>query len=196
MGVSASGDLLVIRKAVLLPIRRYADTFPLRGQTAFNVKSSLVLELRIPIEQILTVTYTVAATAELRDRVRKRLRNALDDLRLGASEDDVVTKYLEGSNIQQGIRDLDLAVQNFDDARIFTIHAFCQRVLRDYAFESGMLFDTELLPTPIFEEAAQDFGRKHFYSGSALPPRLQWRIADCPLTGLNCFGKRSTIQTW
>jgi exodeoxyribonuclease V beta subunit len=147
--------------------------------TIAGIVLRLVLELRIPIEQILTVTYTVAATAELRDRVRKRLRNALDDLRLGASEDDVVTKYLEGSNIQQGIRDLDLAVQNFDDARIFTIHAFCQRVLRDYAFESGMLFDTELLPTPIFEEAAQDFGRKHFYSGSALPPRLA--MAHCRL---------------
>ncbi len=142
--------------------------------TIAGIVLRLVLELRVPIEQILTVTYTVAATGELRDRVRKRLRNALDDLRRGKSEDDVVTKYLKGQNIEQGIRDLDLAVQNFDDARIFTIHAFCQRVLRDYAFESGMLFDVELLtdPTPIFEEAAQDFWREHFYSGPAILPRL------------------------
>src|ERR1700722_11824365 len=142
--------------------------------TIAGIVLRLVLELHIPIEQILTVTYTVAATEELRDRVRKRLRNALDDLRLKKSEDEVLTKFLKGNNIEQGIRDLDMAVQNFDDARIFTIHAFCQRVLRDYAFESGMLFDTELLtdPTPIFEEVARDFWRQHFYSGSALLSRL------------------------
>jgi len=134
----------------------------------------LVLELHMPIEEILSVTYTVAATEELRDRVRKRLRDALDDLRLGKSEDDVVAEYLKRGNIEQGIRDLDLAVQNFDDARIFTIHGFCQRVLRDYAFESGILFDMELLtdPTPVFEEVAQDFWRKQFYQGSALLSRL------------------------
>ena len=134
----------------------------------------LVLELRIPIEEILAVTYTVAATEELRDRVRKRLRNALDDLHLRKSDDDVVTKYLKRGNIEQGIRDLNLAVQNFDDARIFTIHGFCQRVLRDYAFESGILFDMELLtdPIPVFEEVARDFWRKQFYQGSALLARL------------------------
>jgi len=132
--------------------------------TIAGIVLRLVLELRIPIEQILIVTYTVAATEELRGRVRQRLRDALDDLRLGRSEDDVVAKYLKGGNIDQGIQDLDLAVQNFDDARIFTIHAFCQRVLRDHAFESGMLFDTELLtePAPIFEEVARDFWRRHF----------------------------------
>jgi exodeoxyribonuclease V beta subunit len=142
--------------------------------TIAGIVLRLVLELHIPIEQILTVTYTVAATEELRDRVRKRLRSALDDLRLKKSEDEVLTKFLKGNNIEQGIRDLDLAVQNFDDARIFTIHAFCQRVLRDYAFESGILFDMELLtdPMPIFEEAAEDFWRQHFYSGPALLPRL------------------------
>ncbi|MBV9300092.1 MAG: exodeoxyribonuclease V subunit beta [Verrucomicrobia bacterium] len=142
----------------------------------------LILELRIPIEQILTVTYTVAATEELRDRVRKRLRNALDGLRLGKPDDDVVAKHLKFNDIPQGICDLDLAIQNFDDARIFTIHAFCQRVLRDYAFESGILFDTELLPdpAPIFEETAEDFWRRHFYSGPAFLPRLAMAHGRAP----------------
>jgi exodeoxyribonuclease V beta subunit len=142
--------------------------------TIAGIVLRLVLEQRIPIQHILTVTYTIAATEELRDRVRKRLRNALDDLRLGQSEDEVVAKYLKCGDIPQAIRDLDLAVQNFDDARILTIHGFCQRVLRDYAFEAGVLFDSALLtdPTPLFEEAAQDFWRTQFYSGSALLPRL------------------------
>src|SRR5580700_5972802 len=67
--------------------------------TIAGIVLRLVLELRIPIEQILTVTYTVAATEELRDRVRKRLRNALDDLRLGQSKDDVVAQYLKCDNL-------------------------------------------------------------------------------------------------
>lgn len=142
--------------------------------TIAGIVLRLVLELRMPIEQILAVTYTVAATEELRDRVRKRLRNALDELRLGKSEDDVVARYLKRGNIERGILNLNDAVQNFDNARIFTIHGFCQRVLRDHAFESGLLFDMELLtdPMPLFEEVAQDFWRKQFYQGSALLSRL------------------------
>src|ERR1700722_8417903 len=71
--------------------------------TIAGIVLRLVLEQRIPIEQILTVTYTVAATEELRDRVRKRLRNALDDLRQGRSEDEVVAKYLKCGDIPQAI---------------------------------------------------------------------------------------------
>jgi exodeoxyribonuclease V beta subunit len=142
--------------------------------TIAGIVLRLVLELRIPIEQILTVTYTVAATAELRDRVRQRLRDALDDLRLGQSADEIVMKYLKEGDILRAIRDLDLAVQNFDDARIFTIHAFCQKVLRDHAFAGGLLFESKILtdPTTLFEEVAQDFWRTQFYSGAALTPRL------------------------
>jgi exodeoxyribonuclease V beta subunit len=142
--------------------------------TIAGIVLRLVLELGIPIEQILAVTYTVAATEELRDRVRTRLRNALNDLRLRKSEDEIVAKYLKRSDIQKGISDLDLAVQNFDDARVFTVHGFCQRVLRDYAFESGVSFEMDLLtdPTPVFQEIAQDFWRKQFYQGPALLSRL------------------------
>ena len=106
--------------------------------TIAGIVLRLVLEQRIPIEQILTVTYTVAATEELRARVRKRLRNALDHLRLGASEDEIVAQYLKGDNLEQGIRDLDMAVQNFDDARIFTIHAFCQLLLTAHAIDANV----------------------------------------------------------
>jgi exodeoxyribonuclease V beta subunit len=146
--------------------------------TIAGIVLRLVLELRIPIEQILAMTYTVAATEELRERVRTRLRDALDDLRSGSLENEIVASYLKHNRFEQGIRDLDLAVQNFDNARIFTIHGFCQRTLGDRAFESGLLFDMELLPDPtlIFEEVAHDFWRKQFYRGPALLSRLA--IAD------------------
>jgi exodeoxyribonuclease V beta subunit len=42
---------------------------------------------------------------------------------------------------------LEAALRSFDEAAIFTIHSFCQRTLQDRAFESGTLFDAELVPT-------------------------------------------------
>lgn len=142
----------------------------------------LVLEQRIGIEQILAVTYTVAATGELRDRIRRRLRSALDDLRRRESQDEIVNRFLRDGDVGQGIRDLDLAVQNFDEAQIFTIHGFCQRVLREHAFESGALFDTELLadPAPIFDEVARDFWRRRFYEAPPLLPRLALMRGESP----------------
>ena len=73
-----------------------------------------------------------------------------------------------------GIRELDLAIQSFDEAQIFTIHGFCQRMLNDYAFESGARFDTTLVtdPKPLFEEVARDFWRLRFYEAKPLLPKL------------------------
>ena len=40
----------------------------------------LILEKHLPIRDILAVTFTEAATQELRDRIRRRLQSALEDL--------------------------------------------------------------------------------------------------------------------
>jgi exodeoxyribonuclease V beta subunit len=44
----------------------------------------------------------------------------------------------------------------FDEAQVFTIHSFCQRVLHDYAFESGAGFYSTLVPdtTSLFQQIA------------------------------------------
>lgn len=137
----------------------------------------LVLEKSIPVSRILAVTYTVAATEELRDRVRSRFRQALEDLKRRASDDDIVSGFLRRSSAEEtrrGIRDLELAVQSFDEACIFTIHGFCQRVLRENAFESGALFDMELMADagPVLAEVARDFWRRRFYDAPPLLSRL------------------------
>ena len=125
----------------------------------------LVLEKHLKIRDILAVTFTEAATEELRDRVRRRLQVALEDLRRRVSDDPIVRAFLKSGDISTGIRELDIALQSFDEAQIFTIHGFCQRMLNDHAFESGTRFDTALVtdPKPLFEEIARDFWRLRFY---------------------------------
>ena len=112
----------------------------------------LILEKNLQIRGILAVTFTEAATQELRSRIRQRLQSALEDLYHGVSKDAIVDAFLRRGDKAIGIRELDLAIQSFDEAQIFTIHGFCQRMLNDYALESGARFDTTLVtdPKPLF----------------------------------------------
>ncbi len=83
-----------------------------------------------PVESILVVTFTEAAAAELKLRIRERLFSDLKSL-------------FEPTLIQKRLK---LALTCFDQAAIMTIHSFCLRVLKENAFESRSLFDIELLP--------------------------------------------------
>ena len=113
----------------------------------------LVLEQGLSVDQILVVTYTRAATEELRDRLRERLVAARDAL-LESPDDDAT------SSMQR--QRLVLAIQSFDESAIFTIHGFCQRVLGDFAFESGLHFDLELIgdDQQLLQGLVDDFWRK------------------------------------
>ena len=123
----------------------------------------IVLEKK-DIEKILVVTFTKAATAELKTRLRARLDEVLQVLNeiqtLGGKPEhisDGLNKYYEKEKkspddflnrlipLALGEQDgqeschrlilrLKAALSQFDNASIYTIHGFCQRVLRDYAF--------------------------------------------------------------
>jgi exodeoxyribonuclease V beta subunit len=131
----------------------------------------LILEKRFPVKDILVVTYTVAATEELRDRIRRKIREALDAYSRGNSDDPFVKGLVQKTgDAKDAISLLRAALHDFDEASIFTIHGFCQRTLHESAFESGSLFDTELEPEQtagILEEIARDFWRRHFYTAPA-----------------------------
>ena len=144
----------------------------------------LILEKHLQIRDILAVTFTEAATQELRDRVYRRLQAAMEDLRRGVSKDDVVAAFLKKGDVSAGIRVLDIALQSFDEAQIFTIHGFCQRMLNDFAFESGARFDTTLVtdPNPLFQEIARDFWRLRFYQARPLLPALAMAWKQSPDT--------------
>ncbi|WP_054031156.1 UvrD-helicase domain-containing protein [Desulfatitalea tepidiphila] len=92
----------------------------------------LIVERGLGIHEILVVTYTKAATEELKSRIRHRLVSAKTCLIYG-SLDKLVDAIVE----RCGDRDIALqrivdALTDFDRAAIFTIHGFCQRLLNHF----------------------------------------------------------------
>jgi exodeoxyribonuclease V beta subunit len=124
----------------------------------------LLLEERMRPEEILVVTYTKAATAELRDRIRKRIANTLNLYATGREPADELEQMLLTSrkfDPETARSLLTRALYSFDDAAIFTIHGFCQRALLENAFESGSLFDSELTvdQSSMVRQVCDDFWR-------------------------------------
>lgn len=133
---------------------------------------------------ILVMTFTRAATRELSDRIRARLIEAVQCFR-GEAEPaphdsflrDLRDAYAEGTERDTAAWRLDMAAQCMDDAAIHTIDAWCQRMLREHAFDSGNLFDETLEADESQRqtEAAQDYWRQQCYplSGEVLETALQ-----------------------
>lgn len=121
----------------------------------------LIVEAKREIEQILVVTFTEAATAELRDRIRRRLIAAIDYFTEGSGDDFLAALAQKVPDRDDARRRLQRALINFDQAAIHTIHGFCQRLLQDRAFEARALFDTELVTdlTSFEQQLADDFWR-------------------------------------
>ncbi|SMF00999.1 exodeoxyribonuclease V subunit beta [Pseudogulbenkiania subflava] len=118
------------------------------------------------IEQILVVTYTKAATAELRDRLRHRLAELAAVLDGTPTRDGFLTamaqRFAEPAARELARQRLTAAITGFDAAAIYTIHGFCQRVLTDAAFESGQTFTAELIADDAerLTEVVDDFWRR------------------------------------
>jgi exodeoxyribonuclease V beta subunit len=133
----------------------------------------LVVEAKLAADRILVVTYTDAAASELRDRIRARLQEAiaaLDLLGTGvaaaqASGDGVLVRLLEQWDPEEARDRLSRAVAAFDLAPVSTIHSYCQKALREHAFESGMAFDATLTTddAALIAETALDLWTSHLY---------------------------------
>lgn len=96
----------------------------------------------VDIEKILLVTFTRAATRELKMRVRNACESACFSLKNRRSSLDYLSAIIEEDDlsVQQALRRLHDALSVFDRAQIFTIHGFCFRMLQEYAFEAGVSF--------------------------------------------------------
>ena len=133
----------------------------------------LVAEEGLRVDQILVVTYTEAATAELRYRIRKRLADALAFLE-GRDSGETYPSLLTQDSPEVCITRLQLALVSFDEAAVFTIHGFCKRVLTENAFEARLPFESELVANEdnLLLELADTFWYQHFLKPSDVHLRL------------------------
>ena len=195
-----------------LPLDRAGTTFieASAGTGKTHALTTLVARLVIeegwPIDRILVVTFTRAATAELRDRIRRVLGMTLDAVRARLREvpppagrdspaglpdsagppdrearepavDPRARELLAAWEDRAGdvdfalaARRLEGAMHDIDRANVFTIHGFCQRVLADLAFESGLSFGCEVGGEggEAVAAAVRDFWRRRMYPSSTL----------------------------
>ena len=146
----------------------------------------LVLEQGLGVDQVLVVTFTQAATAELKLRLRRALADTLDalDARSKPAADAMEARLLAALR-QRGLDDtlvrrrLQAALDRFDEAAILTIHGFCQRALADTPLAGGMPLRSELDTDDQgwIERAARDFWRRHI-AGDTLGRPLAQLLLD------------------
>ncbi|MGE6983272.1 exodeoxyribonuclease V subunit beta [Kluyvera intermedia] len=120
----------------------------------------------VNVEELLVVTFTEAATEELRGRIRSNIHELRVACLRNATDNPLYASLLaEIDDLQQAASVLLLAERQMDDAAVFTIHGFCQRMLSLNAFESGMLFEQQLIEdeSQLRYQACADFWRRHCY---------------------------------
>nr|WP_144900546.1 exodeoxyribonuclease V subunit beta [Luteimonas cucumeris] len=150
--------------------------------TLATLVTRLVVERDLRLGQILAVTFTEAATQELRARLRQRLALAATmaagfvaapagsaSAASGDSAEAEVTRRI----IQRQLRHEDAtslqarlqrAEREIDLASVFTIHAFCARVLSEHALQTGQAFEPPQLigsERELHDELAADLWRAH-----------------------------------
>ena len=178
-------------------------TFPLTGASLIEAsagtgKTYTIVNLYIrlllghncaplSVEQILVVTFTNAATGELKERIRQRLRLAYLDFFAKRSKDAFIQQLIEQSeNIELDCQRLALASKQMDQAAVFTIHGFCHKALTEQAFESGAMYEQSFIldESEWLKLAAEDYWRKHIVTLPAQTLQLlltHWKTPEALL---------------
>ncbi|RYZ06861.1 MAG: exodeoxyribonuclease V subunit beta, partial [Comamonadaceae bacterium] len=127
--------------------------------------------------EILVVTFTEAATQELRDRIRVRLDQAAQVFADEAPQPDALLLALRADFAPDQwaacAHRLRVAAQWMDEAAVATIHGWCWRMLREHAFDSGSLLQQELQTDlrALQQQVLHDHWRRHFYPLNAVASR-------------------------
>ena len=144
----------------------------------------LILEKRIPIKEILMVTYTKAAVAELQERIRRFVRDAYKYSNGEEIADKTIMSIVDNFKVVNDESDefsakeyLRAAVLLLDETSVLTIHSFCQQSLTEFAFETKQIFGAEaqINFTAQINDEVNKFWRKYVTSIPAviLKPLLE-----------------------
>ena len=134
--------------------------------TLTTLLARLVVEVPHRVDDILIVTFTVAATGELRTRVWETLCAARDATSgRGAATDqarELAEHWQRAGLLEAAEARLTRAIRDFDRANITTIHGFCQRALGEFALEAGLPFRFSVSGDGALavESATRDFWRR------------------------------------
>ncbi len=164
----------------------------------------LLLERGLGIRQILVTTFTDAAAAELKARIRQRLLEVArrlagwveaSEASAGASDlhplDDADLEHWLAEHREHAAEwhmRLQLALAEIDLAPISTIHGYCRRVLRDYPLEAGMPFELGEVADEkqLRAELIRDYWRQRFLANEVDP----WERGFVLPLGPECFAGR------
>lgn len=133
------------------------------------------------LPQLLVLTFTEAATAELRTRIRARLIEARAALDGAASLDPTLAALCARLPDPAAARArIAAALARFDEAQISTIHSFCARTLAEHAFAAGVDFEAETLTdtSALDAEILADFWRARCAQAGAA--EMRWLLGACP----------------
>ncbi len=145
----------------------------------------LILEKRLSVKEILMVTFTKAAVAELEERIRLFVRLAFKASQGGNIKDAAIISLVTRAQELNGEEDtrslLKEAVLFLDETSVLTIHSFCQLTLTEFAFETGQLFGAETLQDTrsLLEEEVNKFWRKHI---TTIPVELLQSLLEAGLS--------------
>jgi exodeoxyribonuclease V beta subunit len=146
-----------------------------------NLYLRYLLERGFNVEQILVVTFTEAATQELKDRIRLRIQD-LRSVFEGAETKDPILNYLVSQSVapEKDQLSLRLAERQIDQAQIHTIHGFCQQILKRHALDSNVPLKQALLEdqTQLRKAALEDYWRRYVLSLSK--EELQFIVKKWP----------------
>ena len=158
----------------------------------------LLLETDRRVESILVATFTDAAAQELRERLRARLIHAQRCLvappptaAAQSDEDRTLNEWLaafraDPARERDASRRLRMALSDLDRAPVATIHALCQRFLRDYPLESGAAFGSDRIVDEgeLIRECVEDFWRRRFLQGPVRPDEASRMLGQKGLADL------------
>ncbi|SIO93142.1 exodeoxyribonuclease V subunit beta [Vibrio spartinae] len=118
------------------------------------------------VDQILVVTFTEAATAELKGRIRARIHEARLAFARHHSDDPLLQSFLDDiPDHAEAASVLLQAEREMDTMAVYTIHGFCQRMLVQNAFESGSSFHHDFITdeSRLKAQVVADYWRRQFY---------------------------------